>query len=220
MKQLTAVLMQDLRIDIRHGGQIVILPAFFLLIVLLYPLGLGADVKTLQTSGPGLLIIAALLASLLPLEKLYTDDLKDGTMDLLLLSQQPLSLYVTGKIMAHWIIAGAPLVIMSPVLAQMMGLGISWHALMLVFTPATLLFVLIGQIAAALSLNAQRGSVLLALLVIPLYIPILIFGAGALDLFQSGMSAKGPALFLWAMLAFALPLTPLVTVKLLKMQID
>ncbi len=220
MTPFNAILFKDLKSDFRHGGQFLFLPAFFLLIVMLYPLSLGANLKVLQTAAPGLLMIAALLASLLPLEKLYTDDMKDGTMDLLMLSPQPVSFYTGGKILAHWIIAGLPLVIMSPLMALMMGLSINWPDVLLIFIPATLLFVLIGQIAAALSLGARRGSVLLALLVIPLYIPVLIFGAGALDLLQTENPAKGPMLFLWAGLAFTLPVTPLVTTKLLKMQMD
>jgi len=220
MNKITAILTRDLRLDIRSSGQLFVLPAFFLLIVMLYPLGLGPDQKMLQTIAPGLLMIAALLSSLLPLERLYTDDFKDGTIDLMMLSSTPLPLYITGKTLAHWITAGLPLVIMSPVLALMLGLEVPVSILLLSFTPATILFVLIGQIAAMLSLNTRRASVLLALLVIPLYIPVLIFGAGALDLVQLGMSAKGPLLFLWAMLAFAAPLTPLITSQLLKMQVS
>ena len=220
MTSFSTTLLKDLKTDFRHGGQFLFLPAFFLLITMLYPLGLGANTDILQTAAPGLLMIAALLASLLPLEKLYIDDLNDGTLDLLMLSPRPLSLYTGGKILAHWIIAGLPLVLMSSPLASMMGLSIAWPHILSVFIPATLLFVLIGQITAALSLNARRGSVLLALLVIPLYIPVLIFGAGALDLLQTENPAKGPMLFLWAGLAFVLPVTPLITTKLLKMQMD
>ncbi|HBR69062.1 MAG TPA: heme exporter protein CcmB [Rhodospirillaceae bacterium] len=220
MNYFAAILRRDIKMDFRHGGQFLFLPAFFLLIVTLFPLGLGADPEPLRKTAPGLLMIAALLASLLPLEKLYADDLKDGTIDLLLLSPQPLSLYVAAKTLAHWMVAGLPLVIVVPALAAMLGLAIPPTHILAVFVPATILFVLVGQIAAALILNARRGSVLLALLAVPLYIPVLIFGSGALDLMQAGLPAKGPALFLWAGLAFALPVTPLVTAKLLRMQMD
>lgn len=220
MKSLQAIFIRDVKLDLRRGGQAIFLPAFFLLIVMLFPLGVGPAPETIASAAAGLLMVAALLASVLPLEKLYTDDLSDGTADLVRLSGQPLSLYVTGKALAHWCVAGLPLVAVAPLLGMMMGLNISAAIMFAVFLPATALFVLIGQVAALLSLNAQRSSVLLALLAVPLYIPVLIFGAGALTMAQAGTSALGPLLFLWAMLALAAPAAPLLAGQLLKMQMS
>jgi heme exporter protein B len=220
MSAIRAVFLRDVKLDLKRGGQAVFLPAFFLLIVMLFPLGLGPEADVLSSAAPGLLMVAALLASVLPLEKLYTDDMQDGTADLVRLSGQPLPLYVAGKALAHWCVAGLPLVIVAPLLALMTGLKVSAFAMLAVFIPATVLFILIGQLGALLSLNAQRSSVLLALLVIPLYIPVLIFGAGAMALMQATTSAAGPLLFLWAMLAFAAPVVPLLGAQLLKMQMN
>lgn len=211
---------RDVTAALRHIGQFMMIPVFFILAVMLFPLALGPDAGTLQTAAPGLLMIAALFSSLLPLERLFTEDKRDGTLDALMLCPAPLSLYVAGKLAAHWLFSGLPLLLVAPVMAIMLGLPpVLIPAVIGALALVTGVLSLIGAIGAALTLGTRAGTVLLALTIVPLYIPSLVFGAGAIDLALTGFSPAAPLFYLGAILALALPLTPLAAAAILRMQL-
>jgi heme exporter protein B len=217
MTTFTATLHRDLRLAFRHKGQLALPPAFFVIAVTLFPLALGPDAKLLALMAPGLLAVAALLAALLALDPLFRADRDDGTLDLLVVAPQPLSLYALGRIIGHWLLTGLPLIVLSPLIGLVLGLPANMTcAVIAVLIPMTALLVLFGTLAAALALGARQGSVLLALLVLPLYSPVLIFGAGAIVRARGGGAWTEPLLLLWAMLALALPIVPLATAAILK----
>lgn len=214
-----ALILRDLKLDLRQGLQLLLIPSFFILIATLYPLAIGAEHTTLKTIGGGALMIAALLASILPLATLYRDDALDGTLDLVALSPHPFSVYCLARMTAHWLAAGLPLVLLSPVIAQTFYLDIPASVLLAVLIPATLLFVLIGHVVAALGLGTGNSG-LLCLLALPLYAPVLIFGAGALDMAQYAPpeNTSTPILLLWAGLCATLPTAPLACAQILLIQ--
>lgn len=217
MNLLCSTLIRDLRLGLRRKGQIVMAPAFFIMSVALFPLALGPDPAILQTAAPGLLAVAALLAALLPIDSLFRDDDTDGTLDLLMLPGTPLTLYVFGKILAHWLLTGLPVLAAAPVMVAALGFPLGFvPAALEILLPVTWLLALIGAGGAALTLGTRPGSVLLALLLVPFYIPVLIFGAAAIGLARDGMEAGAPLLLLWALLAGALPAAPLLTAAILK----
>lgn len=213
-----ATLKRDLKLDARQGQFMLLIPSFFVLMATLYPLAIGPDKDILQIIGPGALCIAALLASLLPLSTLYRDDAQDGTLDLLTLCPHPVALYCAGKMLAHWLTCGLPIVLLSPIIAQTLFLDLPLWIIVSVLLPATFLFILIGHMIAALGVhNGSAG--LMALLALPLYIPVLIFSAGALDMAQTGLltQIKAPLSFLWSGLLASLPLAPILTAQILLM---
>ena len=217
MNLLTSTLIRDLRLGLRRKNQLIMAPVFFMMLVILFPLALGPDPVVMKLAAPGLLVVAALLAALLPLDTLFRDDDGDGSLDLLLTSGEPLCLYVFGKIVAYWLLTSLPLLAAAPVMMLALDMPLSMAASVLsTLFPVTWLLNLFGAAGAALALGTRPGSVLLALLLIPFYIPVLIFGAAALDLTRNGVDAAAPLLLLWALLALALPVVPLVTAAILK----
>lgn len=217
MNLLSATVIRDLRLGLRRKSQLIMAPAFFMMIVVLFPMALGPEQAILSVAAPGLLVVAALLAALLPLDTLFRDDHNDGSLDLLMLPGSPLSLYVLGKILSYWLLTSLPLLAAAPVMILVLDMPVSMTVSVLItLFPVTWLLNLIGAAGAALALGTRPGSVLLALLLIPFYIPVLIFGAAALDLTRNGMEAGTPLLLLWALLALALPVMPLVTAAILK----
>lgn len=213
------IFQRDLKLARAAIGQTAMTPVFFILATTLFPLALGSDTALLAKVAPGLLVIAALFAALLPLETLFTADKQDGTLDALQAGGAPFALYVTGKLAAHWLLSSLPVLIAAPVLALMLGIGAQAGTVIISLLPATMLFCLIGALGAALTLGTKQGSILLALLIIPLYIPVMIYSAGAIDLARNGLNTFAPLGFLWAMLAFALPSVPLVAGAILKFQV-
>lgn len=211
---------RELSLGAKNIAQILTLPCFFVLMTALFPLSLGPETEMLSRFGPGLIMISALLASLLPLERLYSEDLKDGTIDSIVLSYHPLAVYVLCKIAVHWIMTGLPMTLVSIVLTRSLGSDIPIGVLLPALGCSTLLFTLIGQMVAVLGLQShgRNNSIFFALLIIPFYIPILIFGAGALDLAAQSLPTGTPLLLLWAALALCLPLIPLITAQLLKVK--
>ena len=205
----SVLLRRDLRLALRHGSDTVMVLAFFVIAVALFPFGVGPEPKLLATIAAGILWVCALLAALLSLDRLFQADYEDGTLDLLLASPvSPISL-VLAKALAHWLTTGLPLVLLSPLLAlilQMPAPGLP--ILMLALALGTPVLTLIGAIGAALVLGARRGGVLVSLLVLPLYIPVLIFGVGAVE---AALVLRGPGphlLLLGALLLAALALAP------------
>jgi heme exporter protein B len=203
------VLRRDLLLAQRHWGQVAQPLIFFAMVTTLFPLALSPELAELRRISAGILWVAALLASLLGLELLFRSDHADGTLDQILLSGQPLSLLALAKGMAHWMTCGLPLVLLSPVAAT--GLGVQFGALgtvMLSLALGTGILSALGAIGSALTLGLRRGSLLLSLLVLPLAMPSLIFGARAIDLAIHGDSPRGPLLLLAAMLVLAVTLAP------------
>jgi heme exporter protein B len=203
------LLRRDLRLALRHGSDTVMVLAFFVIAVALFPFGVGPEPKLLATIAAGILWVCALLAALLSLDRLFQADYEDGTLDLLLASPLSPIAVVLAKALAHWLTTGLPLVLLSPLLAlilQMPAAGIP--VLMLALALGTPLLTLIGAIGAALVLGARRGGVLVSLLVLPLYIPALIFGVGAVEAALLLRSPSPHLLLLGALLLAALALAP------------
>ena len=212
-----ALLRRDLAVACRRRGELLHPLLFFVITVSLFPLALNPDPVFLGKIAPAVLWVAALLATLLALPGVFTSDYEDGSLEQLLISPHPPTLLVSAKMLVHWLVTGVPLIIISPLLAEMLYLP--RHALpdllwsLLLGTPA---LSLVGAIGAALTLAARRSGVLLALLVLPLYVPVLLFGAGAVRAATIGIDPTGPLLLLGAMSLLALALTPLTVVAALR----
>lgn len=180
MNALAVLFMRDLRIAVRVGGGAMIGVLFFLAVVALMPFAIGPDLALLQRIGPAILWIGALLASLLALDRLLSADLEDGSLDLLLMSSTPLELAVAAKALAHWLTTGLPLVIASPVFALFLNLDMAaTAAVALTLLAGTPALTFIGLIGAGLTVTLRRGGILLSVLVLPLAVPVLIFGVAA-----------------------------------------
>ncbi len=218
---LKCVIARDLTLAMRHRSDVLTTVFFFIIVVSLFPLGVGPEAELLRAMAAGVVWVAALLASMLSLSRLFADDYNDGTLEQMLLAPQTLGLMVLGKIVAHWIISGLPLVLMSPLLGLQFGLG-GDALLMLVLTLllGTPVLSLIGAIGAALTLGLRGGGVLVSLLVLPLYIPVLIFGAGAVDASAAGMGAEGHLSLMGAVLIMALLLAPWASAAALRISIE
>jgi len=221
LEPLYWIIRRDLTIAMRRRSDIFTTLIFFVIVVSLFPLGIGPEPETLRLIAPGIVWVGALLASMLALEQIFSADHRDGTLEQMLLTPQPVALLVTGKVIAHWLVSGIPLVLMSPLLGLQYNL--SWEALgtlivsLLLGTPA---LSLIGAIGAALTLGLRSGGVLLALLVLPLYIPVLIFGAGAVEATVSGLGGQSHLSMLAAILVASLALAPLATAAALRVAED
>lgn len=209
MNTFLAIVRRDLRLAVRQGGATLLVVVFFLLTVSLFPLGVGPEPEVLARIAAGVLWVAALLSALLSLDRMFQADFEDGSLEQLVLSGLPLSLVAAAKILAHWLTTGVPLLLSAPVLAVLLNLEAGGFAtLMLAMALGTPVLSLIGAIGAGLTVGVRRGGVLLSLLVLPLYIPVLIFGVAAVDAAGMGLAAKPHLLFLAAMLLAALPLCP------------
>ena len=216
-----AVIRRDLLLAFRRRADVLTTLFFFVIVVSLFPLGVGPEMKTLRIIAPGVVWVAALLASMLSLQRLFAADYQDGTLEQMLLSPQPLALIVLGKIVAHWMVSGLPLALMAPILGLQFdlppaALGILFVALLL----GTPILSLIGAVGAALTLGLRGGGVLLSLLVLPLYIPALIFGAGAVEAYIAGVSPEGHLSLLAALLIMSGLATPWVTAQALRIAME
>ena len=210
MTAFLAILGRELRLSLRHGADTLGALLFFLLAASLFPLAIGPAPETLGRIAPGIILVCALLAALLPLDRLFGADFEDGSLDHLLLSGLPAAGITFAKACAHWLVTGLPLLLAAAPLAIMLRMpeeGIP--ALLGGLLPGTLLLSLLGASGAAIVLGARRGGVLLPLLVLPLTTPVLIFGVAAADAASAGMSPRPHLLLLAALLAGALPLCPL-----------
>ena len=221
MKAIFAVVRRDLLLAMRRKSEVLTVLFFFMIVVSLFPLGIGPETPLLRKIAPGILWVAALLASMLGLARLFAADHADGTLEQLALSPSPLGLLVTGKIAAHWLVSGLPLVLLAPVLGIQFdldagALGVLVVALLL----GTPLLSLIGAIGAALTLGLRGGGVLLSLLVLPLYVPALIFGAGAVEAHVSGLGAGGHLSLLAALLALAVFFAPWAATAALRIALE
>jgi heme exporter protein B len=203
------IIRRDLLLAMRRRADVLTTLFFFIIVVSLFPLGVGPEMNMLRVMAPGVVWVAALLASMLSLGRMFSGDHLDGTLEQMLISPQSLSLLVLGKAMAHWLVTGIPLVLMAPVLGIQYDLPTD---ALLVLTASLLLgtpvLSLIGAIGAALTLGLRGGGVLVSLLVLPLYIPVLIFGAGAVEASAAGLGAGAHMSLLGAFLLASLVLAP------------
>jgi len=218
---LQCMLTRDLLLAIRRLSDVLTTLFFFVIVVSLFPLGIGADMDTLRAIAPGVVWVAALLASMLALGRLFNEDFADGTLEQLILTPQPLALLVVSKVTAHWLVTGLPLVLIAPLLGLQYDLPADalW-ILVLSLLMGTPVLSLIGAIGAALTLGLRGGGVLISLLVLPLYVPVLIFGAGVVDAGISGLDTQAHFWLLSAFLVLALAFSPLATAAALRISIE
>ncbi|MFZ5556722.1 MAG: heme exporter protein CcmB [Pseudomonadota bacterium] len=215
------IVQRDLLLAMRQRTDLVMTVFFFIIVVSLFPLGVGPELDRLRPLAAGVVWVAALLASMLSLQRLFAGDLADGTLEQLLLTPHPLSVLVFGKIIAHWLVSGLPLVLVAPVLGLQYDLtGPPLAVLVLTLLLGTPVLSAIGAIGAALTLGLRGGGVLLALLVLPLYVPVLIFGAGAVDAAAAGLDVAGHFSLLGAFLLSSLVLSPWAAATALRVSLE
>lgn len=209
LNALRCVIIRDLMLAIRRRADVLTAMLFFVIVVSLFPLGLGPEPNLLRSIAPGVIWVAALLASMLSLTRMFSEDHADGTLEQMLIGATPLGVIVVAKVAAHWLVSGLPLVLIAPVLALQFDLH---QSLLGVLTLSLLLgtpvLSLIGAIGAALTLGLRGGGILLSLLVLPLYVPVLIIGAATVDMASAGLSAQGHFLILGAFLVVAAVFAP------------
>lgn len=221
VKGLAVIVARDLRLALRQSADAWLAVLFFILTAALFPFGIGPEPNLLRLIAPGVIWVVALLAVLLSLERLFLADYEDGSLEQLLLSPLPLELAILGKVAAHWLTTGLPLIAAAPLLALLFnmdfaGLGVLLLAMLL----GTPVLSLIGAVGAALTLGARRGGVLIPLLVLPLYVPALIFGVGATEAALADLSARANLLFLGALLLVMLLVTPLAAAAALRQALE
>jgi heme exporter protein B len=216
-----AVCRRDLQIAFRRWGDLLSPLAFFVMVTTLFPLALSPEREVLRNLGPGVLWIAALLATLLSLNALFRSDIEDGSMEQLVIGPHPLAVVTLGKTLAHWLLSGLPLVVLAPVLAVTYHLPAEGvRALCVTLLVGTPTLSLLGSIGAALTAGIRQSGGLLALLVLPLMLPVLMFGARATALAAAGETITGPLYLLGAMLALALTVVPLAAAAALRISLD
>jgi heme exporter protein B len=216
-----ALLRRDLTLALRNRGEIANPLLFFVMVVSLFPLGLGPETRTLQTIAPGIMWVTALLAALLSLDGIFRSDFDDGSLEQLLLSPHPAALLVLSKVLAHWLVSGVPLILVAPLLGVLLQLpAAATGALLASLALGTPILSLIGAIGVALTIGLRRGGVLLSLLVLPLYVPVLIFAASAVSDAAIGLPVHAQLYFLAALLALALTLAPLATAAALRISVN
>jgi heme exporter protein B len=212
---------RDLLLAWRRRSDVATALLFFVIVASLFPLGVGAEPNLLRAIAPGVIWVAALLSSMLSLSRLFAADHADGTLEQMLLGASPLGVIAAAKAAAHWIVSGLPLAVIAPLIALQYGLAPELYGVLI----ATLLLgtpvlSLIGAIGAALTLGLRGGGVLLSLLVLPLYVPVLIMGAGAIDMASAGVDPAGRLLLLGAMLVFAAAFAPWAIAAALRISIE
>ena len=215
------IVVRDLTLEWRRRTDFLSTLFFFVIVVSLFPLGIGPELNLLRTIAPGVVWVAALLASMLALGRLFISDFHDGTLEQLLLTPQPLYLIVLGKVLALWLLSGLPLALIAPLLGIQFGLSSRTLVVLIVsLLIGTPVLGLIGSIGAALTLGLRSGGVLISLLILPLYIPVLIFGAGAIDASIAGLSPQANLSLLGALLAITLVFAPWATSAALRISLE
>ncbi|MFA5240968.1 MAG: heme exporter protein CcmB [Sulfuricella sp.] len=221
MQTAFALLRRELMLAMRRRGDVLTVLFFFVIVASLFPLGVGPDTQLLRLMGGGVVWVSALLAAMLSLGRLFASDYADGTLEQLVLTPTPPVVWITVKVLAHWLVSGVPLILVAPVLGIQFGLstealGVLIFSLLL----GTPVLSLIGAVGAALTLGLRGGGVLVSLLVLPLYIPVLIFGAGAVDGAMSGLGAEAHLSLLGGILILAFLLTPWAVAAALRISIE
>ena len=218
---LLAVLQREMALGLRHKGEVLTPLMFFVVVASLFPLGVGPESALLLRMAPGVLWVSALLAAMLSMQRMFATDYADGSLEQMVLSATPLALLVLAKAVSHFLLSGLPLVLMAPVLGLQYGLdNRALGILMLSLLLGTPTLSLIGSIGAALTLGVRGAGVLLSLLILPLYIPVLIFGAGAVESDAAGMGISGYLSLLAALLVLSLFFSPLATSAALKISLE
>ena len=218
---MIALLRRELRLSMRHGADTLAALLFFVLVAALFPLAIGPAPETLARLAPGIVWVAALLAALLPLDRLFGAEFEDGSLDLLLLCGLPPALVAATKALAHWLVTGLPLACAAGPVAVMLQMPPGLVPVLLAgLLPGTMALSLLGTLGAAVVVGARRGGVLLPLLVLPMAVPVLIFGAAGVDAAGAGLSARPHLLLLCALLAAAVPLCPLAAGAALRAAAD
>lgn len=221
MRAAAATVRRDIQLALRHGADSLAVVLFFVLAVILFPFGVGPEPNILARIAAGVIWVAALLASMLALERLFQTDYEDGSLEILALAPLPLEAVVAAKIVAHWITTGLPLLLAAPVLALLLNMpGDAFWVLIVALALGTPSLSLVGAIGAALILGARRGGVLLSLVLLPLYIPVLIFGVAAVDAAASGLPARPHLLLLASFLLAAMALAPLAAGAALRQALE
>ncbi|MFN3565099.1 MAG: heme exporter protein CcmB [Burkholderiaceae bacterium] len=221
MRTIATVVRRDLLLAFRQRADVANTLLFFVVVVTMVPLGVGPEPNTLRTIAPGIVWVAALLAAILSLPRLFANDYADGTLEQMLLTGEPLPVIVLAKAAAHWLVTGLPITAMAVLLAVMFDLDAGATAILVASlalgTPA---LSLIGAVGAALTLGLRGGGVLITLLVLPLYVPVLIFGAGAVETAAGGLSPQGHLLLLGAMSLGATVLAPWAIAAALRISLE
>ncbi len=221
LSALIGIVRRDLRLAMRRKSDMLTTLFFFVIVVSLFPLGIGPEMSTLRQMAPGVLWVAALLATMLSLGQLFDQDYIDGTLEQMVLSPTPLGVLVSGKVIAHWLLSGLPLTLLAPLLALQFDLPLpSLAVLALSLALGTPVLSLIGAIGAALTLGLRGGGVLVSLLVLPLYVPVLIFGTGAVQAQVAGLAADAHLSLLGALLALAVFFAPWATTAALRIALE
>ena len=221
MSAAAAVLLRDLRVAARRSGEVLTPPLFFIIVSTIVPLGLEPEPALLASVAPGILWTGALLASLLGLERLFAADFDDGTLEQLVLARTPLALLVLGKVGAHWLLTGLPLLLVAPLCAELLALPhAALPALLGGLALGTPTLALLGALGAALTVGARRSALLLPMLVLPLAVPLLIFGARAAALAADGEDPTGPLLLVASLALFTLSLAPAAIAAALRISLE
>ncbi|EOD53886.1 heme exporter protein CcmB [Aeromonas molluscorum] len=194
---------------------------FFLIVITLFPLGIGPEPQLLARIAPGIIWVAALLAAMLSLERLFRDDFADGALEQMMLMPHPLGLLALAKVTAHWLLTGLPLLLVSPLIAVLLSLDVNtWLAMAATLALGTPILSLLGAVGVALTVALRKGGVLLSLLILPLYIPVLIFATSAIDAAGLGLPYSGQLAILGAMLVGALIMTPFAVSASLRVSVN
>ncbi|AMF93867.1 heme exporter protein CcmB [Vibrio fluvialis] len=221
LSTMTTIIRRELLIAFRRQADIFNPLWFFIIVITLFPLSIGPDPSLLSRIAPGIVWVAALLSALLSLERLFRDDYQDGSLEQMMLMPVPLPVVVISKVLAHWLLTGVPLILISPLLAILLSLDMNtWFSVVLTLLLGTPTLSFIGAIGVALTVGLQKGGVLLSLLVLPLYIPILIFATSAIDAASLGMAYNGQLAILAAMFMGALTLTPFAISAALRVSVN
>ncbi|AAW86318.1 MULTISPECIES: heme exporter protein CcmB [Aliivibrio] len=221
LTSMTTVIRRELLIAFRRKADILNPLWFFIIVITLFPLSIGPEPNLLARIAAGIVWVAALLSALLSLERLFRDDFSDGSLEQMMLMPTPLSVLVLAKVVAHWLLTGLPLIIISPLLAILLSLDFNtWLAIVLTLLLGTPTLSFLGGVGVALTVGLQKGGVLLSLLILPLYIPVLIFATSAIDAASLGMAYNGQLAILGALLMGSATLTPFAISSALRVSVQ
>lgn len=221
LASMTTIIRRELLIAFRRKADILNPLWFFIIVITLFPLSIGPEPNLLARIAAGIVWVAALLSALLSLERLFRDDFADGSLEQMMLMPSPLSTLVLAKVVAHWLLTGLPLIIISPLLAVLLSLDFNtWLAIVLTLLLGTPTLSFLGAVGVALTVGLQKGGVLLSLLILPLYIPVLIFATSAIDAASLGMVYNGQLAILGALLMGSATLTPFAISSALRVSVQ
>lgn len=221
LASMTTIIRRELLIAFRRKADILNPLWFFIIVITLFPLSIGPEPNLLARIAAGIVWVAALLSALLSLERLFRDDFADGSLEQMMLMPSPLSTLVLAKVVAHWLLTGLPLIIISPLLAVLLSLDFNtWLAIVLTLLLGTPTLSFLGAVGVALTVGLQKGGVLLSLLILPLYIPVLIFATSAIDAASLGMAYNGQLAILGALLMGSATLTPFAISSALRVSVQ